>query len=90
MDSQPFLPLMVAIVGLVIGFSGEGNNDKNPTPSQKFCKIIKWISIIVIAIYVLVLVAVLTDGIGLPCVCGPPGAPGARASLWLAAPQLSD
>jgi hypothetical protein len=61
-----FYPLIVACIGLVVGYCWEGNvdNSKARSPSEKFFKIIKWLSIVVIVIYILIIVAALTDGIG--------------------------
>lgn len=58
--------LIIAIIGLIIGYSGAGNptDDKPRTSTQNFFNIIKWLSIIIIAIYVIIIVAALTDGLG--------------------------
>ena len=66
MDNQVFLPLIIAVVGLTLGYSLEGNKSQANalSPREKFFKVIKWISIIVIFIYLLILAAALTDGIG--------------------------
>lgn len=53
--------LIVAIIGLIVGYCGEG---KKITSQEKLCTVVKWISIIILALYVLVIVAVLTDGFG--------------------------
>ncbi|MGA2417696.1 MAG: hypothetical protein ABSF55_00400 [Candidatus Staskawiczbacteria bacterium] len=65
-DYTIFYPLIIAVVGLVIGYSAEGNSTpQNPrSPKEKFWHIIKWLSIIVIALYVLIIVGAMTDGIG--------------------------
>ena len=52
-----------AVIGLIIGYCGEGNNSVK-TPAEKFCQILKWLSIIILAIYILVIVAAVTDGLG--------------------------
>ncbi|GEM_PF-5172582 len=57
------LVLVIAIIGFIIGYCGEGNNPIK-TPAEKFSQILKWISVIVLGIYVLAIVAALTDGIG--------------------------
>lgn len=64
MDSQYLYPLYIALVGLIIGFCFEGNDAKNRTPFEKLCTVIKWTSVVVIALYILVIVAAMTDGLG--------------------------
>ena len=62
-----YLALFIAaIVGLVFGYALEGNkaHSHQLSPKEKFFKAIKWISIIVLAIYALVIVAAFTDGLG--------------------------
>lgn len=58
--------LIVAVICLIIGYCGEGNEIRGKllSPREKFCKVLKWLSIVVISIYVLAIVAALTDGIG--------------------------
>ena len=65
-DNSFFYPLIFAVIGLIVGYCGEGNeiSGKSLSPTEKFFKAIKWVSIIVIAIYALLIVAALTDGIG--------------------------
>lgn len=59
-------PLFWAIGGLIVGLIGEGNHEKGKplTSAQSFFAVVKWISIVVIALYILLIVAALTDGIG--------------------------
>lgn len=57
------------IVGLIAGSTHEKGEPLNPV--QTFFEVIKWISIIIIALYILLIVAALTDGIGdIPLVGG--------------------
>ena len=55
--------MVVAIIGLIIGHCGEGNSSIK-TPAEKFLQILKWISIVILFVYALVVVAAVTDGIG--------------------------
>lgn len=60
-----FYPLIVAVIGLIAGFSAEGDtNDKSRQSNEKFWEVIKWISIVVLFLYALLIVGALTDGIG--------------------------
>jgi magnesium-transporting ATPase (P-type) len=65
-DADLFTPLVIAIIGLIVGYIGAGDDtpQKPRSPVEKFFNVIKWISIIVIAGYILLIVAALTDGIG--------------------------
>lgn len=65
-------PLYAAIAGLIIGYCGEGNIANNVrTPGQKFWQIIKWISLIIIALYIVVILMAISDGIaGIPLLGG--------------------
>jgi hypothetical protein len=62
MDSESYLYIfIVAIVGLIVGYCFEGNG---LTPGERFFQIIKWISVVIVAVYALVIVAALSDGLG--------------------------
>ena len=65
MDNYLYL-LLAAVAGLIVGYCFEGNRTpgKELSPREKFFKIIKWVSVIIIALYILIVVAALTDGIG--------------------------
>lgn len=54
-------PLYYAIAGLFVGYI-MAEAAKNPW--KIIGSIIKWISIVIIAMYILIIVAALTDGIG--------------------------
>ncbi len=61
-----WIPLYWAIGGLIVGLIGDANHEKDKlrTSVQNFFNVIKWISIVVIALYILLIVAAMTDGIG--------------------------
>jgi hypothetical protein len=61
MDLQTLF--ILALVGLIIGYSGEGSTKDKSSP-QRFCEAIKWISIIILALYILIIVAAFTEGLG--------------------------
>ncbi len=64
MESILYL-FIAAVVGLIIGHCGEGDtHNRSRSAGEKFCQIIKWISIIILVLYVLIIIAALTDGIG--------------------------
>ncbi len=64
-DYTIFYPLIIAAICLALGYYYQGDtNDKSRPPIQKIWQVIKWISIIIIALYILLIVAAFTDGIG--------------------------
>lgn len=55
------IPFIIAIVLLVIGYTYEGSSI---TSQERFYTALKWVGIGIIAIYILLVVAALSDGLG--------------------------
>lgn len=55
-----------SICGLIVGLIAASTHEKGRdlSPIQAFFNMIKWVSIVIIAIYILLVVAALSDGIG--------------------------